>query len=206
MAHTEQTSAAFSELRQGLIALNLGIQDRPSNSVAAVVVTPDAAHVSIGSAQPLVAQAKNVQLNNLSGKTFSWTSRSPSVATVSPSGVVTGVSTGTAVIEAISEGYGGLATITVSPGTPFTSLTITGPSTGYSNSPSYFSAVVGGGTTPLQYAWNVDGVVRQTGTNANFQWTSPYSYVVGVVVTHAGSGQIDAAKSVNITWCGQQIC
>lgn len=59
----------------------------------------------------------------LSGRTIAWSSATTSVATVSPTGVVTGVGAGTSVITASSEGKSASATITVQ--APVSSVTVT---------------------------------------------------------------------------------
>ena len=51
--------------------------------------------------------------NVLTGRTVTWSTSSASIATVSQTGVVTGVAAGTATITATSEGKTGTATITV---------------------------------------------------------------------------------------------
>ena len=203
VVHTKET-LEHGTIRQALQLLD--IQLRPAGSVAVVVPAQTAVTVTAGVSTTLSAQARDVLYNLLSGKTFTWTSRHGGIASVTTNGVVTGVAPGSAVLEVVSEGYGALVDVTVVPATPLTGVTISGPSTGYSNQPSSFTAAPAGGTTPYAYAWSVDGVVRQTGVSASFSWTSGNSYTVSVVVTHAGAGSAGASKSVTITNCGQQVC
>jgi uncharacterized protein YjdB len=61
--------------------------------------------------------------NTLTGRFIAWTSNQTSVATVTGSGLVTGVSTGTAIISATSEGKVGTATVTIQPGVPTVTVT-----------------------------------------------------------------------------------
>src|SRR5438034_1267932 len=82
--------------------------------VTAVVVAPATANVTVDSTVQLVAMPKDANGNLLSGRTVSWLSGNPGVATVSASGLVTGVSTGAATITAASEGKSGTAAMTVS--------------------------------------------------------------------------------------------
>ncbi len=65
----------------------------------------------------------------LSGRAVTWTSSAPTVAAVSSSGVVTGLTPGNAVITATSEGKSGTATITVLPPAPVNIITVQ-PATG----------------------------------------------------------------------------
>ena len=103
--------------------------------VATVSVTPNQASVLVGQTVSLTATTQDANGNTLTGRAVSWSSSAPSVATVSNSGVVTGIGSGTAVITATSEGQTGTATITVSVPTPvLTTITV---------APSAPSVVVG---------------------------------------------------------------
>ena len=60
--------------------------------VARVRVTPRTATlVSVGETVQLTARAHDVNWNTVSGRTFTWSSSDPSIATVSSSGLVTAV-------------------------------------------------------------------------------------------------------------------
>jgi hypothetical protein len=201
--HTKET-LEHVPIRQAMQLL--GVELRPAGSVAVVVPNQTAVTVTLGTNASLTAQARDVLYNVLNGKTFSWQSRSPVVAAVTTSGVVTGLAPGAAVLEVISEGYGALVDVTVVAGAPLTGVTIGGPSSGYSSQPSYFTATPAGGTTPFAYSWSVDGTVRQTGSSSNFSWTAGSSYTLEVVVTHAGTGSAMASRFVTITNSGQQAC
>src|SRR5207249_4018058 len=82
-------------------------------SVASVAVSPASGSVPVGQTLQLTATLQDVNGNPLTGRTVTWTSSNPSVATVSTSGVVTGVTVGAATITAASEGQSGTAAITV---------------------------------------------------------------------------------------------
>lgn len=75
-------------------------------AVAALVVSPGLAAVAAGSTTPLTAAALDATGATVTGASVTWTSRTPAVATVNGSGVVAGVSTGTAVIVAQSGSVG----------------------------------------------------------------------------------------------------
>src|SRR3989449_1259723 len=72
---------------------------------------------------PLSPYTTLFRSNSLSGRTIAWSSGSPAVATVSASGLVTGVAAGSVTITATSEGQSGTATITVST-VPVASVTV----------------------------------------------------------------------------------
>jgi len=83
--------------------------------VASVTLTPNNASIVVGGTAPLTATLKDAAGNVLTGRTIQWSSSTPGVATVSSTGVVTGVAAGSTTITATSEGQSGTATITVSP-------------------------------------------------------------------------------------------
>ena len=84
--------------------------------VATVTVTPSPGSVRRGSTLQLTATLRDANGNVLTGRTVSWSTSAPAIATVTPSsGVVTGVTTGTATITALSEGKTGTSVVTVTP-------------------------------------------------------------------------------------------
>src|SRR5205809_656955 len=85
----------------------------PPAAVASVSVSPASASVSVGQTVQLAATPKDANGNPLTGRTVTWSSGNTAVATVSASGLVTGVSAGAATITAASEGQSGSAAITV---------------------------------------------------------------------------------------------
>ena len=83
-------------------------------SVATVGVTPTTASVAVGATTQLTATPRDANGNSLTGRSIVWMSGNTAVATVSNSGVVTGVSAGGPVtITASSEGRNGVASVTV---------------------------------------------------------------------------------------------
>ncbi|HEV8400740.1 MAG TPA: Ig-like domain-containing protein [Gemmatimonadales bacterium] len=92
--------------------------------VASVVVTPNPATVSVGLTVQLTASPRDAGGNPLAGRVVTWGSSAPAVATVSASGVVTGVASGTVTITATSEGQSGTSTVTVS-AVPVASVQVT---------------------------------------------------------------------------------
>ena len=85
--------------------------------VATVTVSPTSGTVVVGLTLPLTATLKDAAGNVLTGRTITWSSNS-SAATVSPSGVVTGVAAGSATITATSEGQSGTSAVTVTAAAP----------------------------------------------------------------------------------------
>jgi uncharacterized protein YjdB len=87
--------------------------------VASVSVSPASATVQIGSTQQLSATTRDASNNVLTGRVVTWSSATPSIASVnSSSGLVTAVAAGTVQITATSEGKTGTASITVPAAAP----------------------------------------------------------------------------------------
>ena len=101
-----------------LLASACGGDDDPEpmgvQEVANVSVDPGTATLaSFGATQQLSASATDASGGNVAGATFTWSSSAAAVATVSPTGLVTAVSNGTATVTATADGISGTASITV---------------------------------------------------------------------------------------------
>jgi uncharacterized protein YjdB len=70
--------------------------------------------MSVGQTTQLAATLKDASGNVLSGRAVTWSSSNAGVATVSSSGLVTGVAAGPTTITATSEGKSGTAAVTIS--------------------------------------------------------------------------------------------
>lgn len=86
----------------------------PPPMVASVTVAPTTADLLVGSTVQLTATPRDAEGNELTGHVVTWASSAPGVASVSPTGLVSGVSACLATITARSEGQQGAASITVS--------------------------------------------------------------------------------------------
>ena len=84
-------------------------------AVFSVIVTPPSASVGVGNTTTLTASPRDPANIPLGGRVVTWGSSDNNVATVSSTGVVTGVAVGSVTITATSEGKTGTATITVTP-------------------------------------------------------------------------------------------
>lgn len=81
--------------------------------VASVVVTPATATVLTNTNRQLAVQALSSTGSVLTGRTVTWSSGSPTIASVSATGLVTPLTPGVALIVAVVEGIAGFSTITV---------------------------------------------------------------------------------------------
>lgn len=85
----------------------------PAAAVATVAITPSSNALLVGGSVALAATIKDASGNALTGRTVSWSSDAPGIATVTAAGVVTAVSPGAATITATSEAKSGTASVTV---------------------------------------------------------------------------------------------
>lgn len=139
--------------------------------VASVDLSSTSVTVAPNGTSQLVATARSSSGASLSGRSFSWTTVQPSIASVSASGLVTGVSDGSTTVTVTSEGRSAAATVTVR--TPVAAVVVTAPSTQLTvgGTPSQFSAVArdANGTTlagrPIAWSTSSAAVasVSQTG-------------------------------------------
>jgi len=103
------TVTATSETKVGTATLT--VTQAP---VATVVVAPQTASLIVGATQQFTDTTKDAPGFVLPRRITTWTSNKPGTATVDPTGLVTAVDSGTAIITATSEGISGRATVTVS--------------------------------------------------------------------------------------------
>lgn len=85
----------------------------PPAAVASVVVTAPSSSIAIGQSLQASAQARDAAGITLTNRTVSWRSADAAVATVSTTGVIAAVATGTTVVTATSEGQSGDLTINI---------------------------------------------------------------------------------------------
>lgn len=94
-------------------------------TLTSIAVNPATTTVNVGATTQLSATGVNSDGTQANLSNVSWTSSANNVATVSSTGVVTGVSAGTATITATSQGISGTSTVTVGSGGTTGTLTIT---------------------------------------------------------------------------------
>ena len=102
------TITATSEGKTGSAAVTVTLVP-----VASVVVSPATLTLPVGSAAQLIVTLKDASGRTLTGRPVAWTSSAPTVATVSPSGLVTANAVGAATLTATSEGRSGTSALTV---------------------------------------------------------------------------------------------
>ncbi len=86
-----------------------------ATTVAAVTVSAPLKNIDVGNTTQLSAVAFDQTGAQLLGVTFQWSSSDKTIATVSNTGVVTGVAVGSARISALAGTVSGFADVTVGP-------------------------------------------------------------------------------------------
>jgi uncharacterized protein YjdB len=119
--------------------------------VASVVVSPASASVPTGNMVQLTATPKDSVGNTLTGRAITWSSSATSVASVSSSGLVTGVTIGSATITAATGGKSGSSAITVTAPPP------PGTHTGWYAAPNGSSSGDGSSGRPWNLATALSG-------------------------------------------------
>ncbi|MBX9856523.1 MAG: Ig-like domain-containing protein [Gemmatimonadaceae bacterium] len=161
-------------------------------TVASVQVTPSLSTIAVGANVQLSATARTASGSTISGKTVTYSSSAPSVLSVTNSGLVTAIATGSAAISATVDGISASATITVTP-PPVTSLVV---------ALSTASLVVGGTTQATVTARSSDNQIVQ---NVVAAWSVP----VGPTVVSVSTGGIITALSqgtAQVRACVDGVC
>lgn len=154
-------------------------------TVSSVAVSPSSATLAVGATQQLTASLKDLLGNILTGLTTSWASSNSAVASVNGSGMVTGVSAGSATITATSGGVSSSASISIS-----SSSTAPPPSsTGWANAPSSYPLISDNPFNALDVlnwrtSWNTSGLLTAA-TDASAPVSASgvlqFSYPIGFV-------------------------
>ncbi len=110
----------------GLLACDVhGGSPTGTTAVATVSISANGANtLTVGDTTSYAAKARDKNGALVNGATFAWSSSAPGIASVSPSGVVTGLAAGVATIAATSGGFSGSAVITVIPDETPASITL----------------------------------------------------------------------------------
>jgi hypothetical protein len=111
VAEGAATITATAESQSGTAAVTVA-----AASVATITLGPSAPSGVPGQAVQLTATLRDAGGHELTGRTVTWTSTDPSKATVDAAGLVTGVATGSAGIQAAAESKTATLTFTVAEG------------------------------------------------------------------------------------------
>src|SRR6266513_2486557 len=154
--------------------------------VASVTVSPSSGSLQVGQTVQLTATPKDSTGNTLAGRAVTWTSGNPSVATVSSSGLVSGVAQGSATITATSEGESSTAAINVT-NVPVASVTV---------SPSSGSLQVG---QTVQLTATLKDSTGNTLTGRTVMWGSGETTVARVSLSGLMTGVAEGSATITAT-------
>jgi uncharacterized protein YjdB len=164
----------------------------PNPVVTTVTVSPPSASVGVGATTALQAAVKDQNGNTMSGQTVTWSTDNAPVATVSSSGVVSGLAAGSANITATSSGKSGSAVITVTAAPPVvTTVTVSPPS----------ASVVAGSTVTLQVA--VKDQYGNAMTGQSVTWSTNNSAAATVSTSGVVTGVAAGTATVSATTGGK---
>ncbi|MBI1810251.1 MAG: Ig-like domain-containing protein, partial [Gemmatimonadetes bacterium] len=164
---------ATSEGKTASADINIPVQ------VGSVKVSPDTAFMLVGGAVQLSATVRDTAGNVTTARTVSWQSSSTTIASVSTTGLVTGIALGTTSVSAIAGTKNGIGVISVVSSPP--------PSTpGVTVTPA--TATVTAGSTLQLMATDALGNRLASGVAV---WTSSN----GAVATVSGDGVVSALKA-----------
>jgi alpha-tubulin suppressor-like RCC1 family protein len=158
--------------------------------VASVSVTPASVTVAIGHTIQLLATPKNAAGGTMTDRPVTWVSSTPAVATISPSGLATGMTQGAATITATSEGKTGTAAVTV----------VLAAVETVSVSPQTVSVGVGDTARLVATLKDADGAVL---TGRSVTWTSGDAGVAQVSGTGLVSGMAPGTTTISATCEGK---
>jgi alpha-tubulin suppressor-like RCC1 family protein len=177
---------ATAEGKNGTAAVT--VTAPPPVLVASVTVAP--ATVLVGMTVQLTAATKDAAGNVLTGRTVTWATSNPAVATVNSTGLATGVAGGQATITATSEGQSGTAAITV---VVLTFATVSGGG-------DHTCGVTTGGTA---YCWGDNGL-GQLGTGTTTNSATPVAVAGGL--TFAAVSASTGSFTCGLTVGGAAYC
>ena len=159
--------------------------------VASVTVSPEQVTLEVGQSQQLTASTQDEAGNVLTGRTVTWSTSDPAIATVSASGVVEGVSVGSATITASSEGQSGSADVSVTPPGPVASVTV---------APGGLTLLVGQSQQLTAITRSQAGTVL---TGRTVTWSTTDPTIVTVSTSGAAEGVSVGSATITATSEGQ---
>lgn len=116
--------------------------EEPDAGERLVMVVPDTANVLVGGQIQLAAASRDTSELQVTGRLVTWSSENPAVATVSATGVVTGLVGGEARVRAVVDGHSGVGVVFVR--TDAGQIRFAAVTTGLDLPRSYYVTVDGG--------------------------------------------------------------
>jgi hypothetical protein len=161
---------------------------------SSTVVCPDT--ISQGQSAQCVAYFYDQNNNLVSPVTPTWSTTTPTLDSVSTTGVVRGLGVGTAVVRATSAGVTGSKNVYVKAGL---TLSILGPATAQRWTTCTYARSVSGGTAPYTYEWSDGfggGGLPNDGTHYDVEMIT--SGEIYLTVTDANGWQRSATRYIAV--------
>lgn len=167
--------------------------------VTTVQISQSSVSLNLGHAQPLTARAFDQYGSQMSGQTATWSTGNSAVATVSSTGLVTGVGVGSTTVTATIAGKTASVPVTVQ---NLLTVGISGPTTVFSAGGYDWTASPTGGSGNYTYRWWVDyGGSQQyehgTGDTAGL-YISEYDPTFIALIVEVTSGTQTATASIGV--------
>lgn len=170
-----------------------------------VLVSPASVDLLVGNTYQFGAVARDGAGNNIAGKTFTWTSSNPAIASVTSTGLVTARASGQAIITATTAGKSGEGQVTITNVPPPPSTTVASVSL----IPSTTSLDIGRSLQFTAQARDANGnvisgkVFTWTSSNSSYATVSANGIVTGIaagtaIITASVDGRSGSA-SVTVT-------
>ena len=166
--------------------------------VASVTVTLTSSSLAVGQSTQGTAVTKDANGNVLTGRSITWASSNTAVATVSSTGLVQAVATGSATISASSEGISGATGVVVAPA-PVATVTVTlSPTSVVAGQTSQASAVLkdaqGNVLTGRTITWSSSSSVATVSSSGLVQ-----AVTAGTATISATSGGVTGSATLTVT-------
>ena len=192
---TLNVNAVFGGLSNVAAASTAASVPPPARVVTTVTVNPATASLAVGGTASLQATVKDAQGNVMTGQTVTWATSNASFATVSSSGVVTGVVAGSATITATCAGKSGTSSVTVTSAPPPPPVVTT-----VSVAPSTASIAVGATVTLSATVKDAQGNVI---TGQTITWSSSDAAAATVNSSGVVTGVAGGSATITATTAGK---
>lgn len=176
---------------------------RPALTLTTVsVVCPDT--IQVGQSAQCIHYAYDENNNFISGTTATWSTSTPSLISVSSSGLITGLAVGNASVQGTSGGVNGSRGVYVRPGL---SISIDGPGPVRRYQTCSWFADATGGAYPYTYTWQVSSA---SGTAYGYEWNgytiSSIGFTLKVNVTDANGVKGSLSRYVSVSPSAPAYC